>query len=90
MQFSQAIKNYIEAIPDQMALSLSSKTTVVTGTTGIIAAVQDWNWTAIVASSVAICGLLSNIYFQCRRDKREALLVKARIKRIRHGEQECD
>ncbi|NLV87530.1 MAG: hypothetical protein GX025_10015 [Clostridiales bacterium] len=65
------IRDVIEAIPDTAGIAVSSKVTVGAGASGIVASMAQWNWPAIVASSVAICGLAINFYFQHRRDKRD-------------------
>lgn len=65
------LRDLIEAIPDAAAISISTKTTLGAGASGLFASVAQWNWTAIVASTVAIVGLGANLYFQRRRDRRE-------------------
>lgn len=65
------IRDVIEAIPDTVGITVSSKVTVGAGAGGIVASMAQWNWPAIIASSVAICGLAINFYFQHRRDKRD-------------------
>jgi len=77
------IRDVIDAIPDTAAISLSSKTTVGAGITGVFASAAQWNWTAIIASVVAILGLAVNFYFLRRRDKRERELHKAQMAALR-------
>lgn len=77
------LKDVIDAIPDAAAISISSKTTVGAGGAGIFASMAQWNWTAIIASAVALAGLAANLYFQRRRDKRERELHKAQMEALR-------
>lgn len=72
-------RSLIEQIPDAVGISLSTKATVGAGVASIFSSVAQWNWTAIIASLVAILGLAMNYYFQRRRDKRESLESAARL-----------
>ena len=65
------LRHLIEQVPDAVGVSISSKATVGAGLTGIASSMAHWNWTAIIASTVAVLGLGMNWYFQRRRDKRE-------------------
>lgn len=58
-------------IPDSVGITVSGRTTIYAGLTGIVSSVAHWNWPAIIASTVAILGLGINYYFLRRRDKRE-------------------
>ena len=75
------VRDLIEAIPDTAAISLSSKVTLGSGGMGIFASVAQWNWTAIIASTVAITGLAVNYYFLLRRDRREQKEFEIRLAR---------
>ena len=77
------LKELIDAIPDAVALSVSSKVTVGASATGLLSSVAQWNWTAIIASLVAIVGLAANVYFLRRRDKRERDLHAAQMAALR-------
>lgn len=65
------MKNLLNEISDQVGVSLSTKTTIVSGLAGIFSSMAEWNWASIIASCVAIGGLAMNFYFQRRRDKRD-------------------
>lgn len=95
------MKSLLNSIPDQVGVSLSFKTTVISGLAGIFSGMAQWDWPAIVASTVAICGLVANFYFQIRRERREKIKhawekaeSEARIAeshaRIRALEHRCD
>lgn len=58
-------------IPDQTGIAASIKTTVISGFAGILSGMAQWNWPAIIASTVAIAGLAINFYFQKRKDRRD-------------------
>lgn len=82
------LRNFVEHIPDSLGVTLSTNTTIVAGGTGITSALLQLNWTAIIASTVAILGLIMNYYFnhrQAQRDKehkaREQMLSAARERR---------
>lgn len=77
------LREIIEAIPDASAISVSTKATIGASGTGLFASVAQWNWTAIVASAVAVVGLAANLYFQRRRDKRERELHQAQLAALR-------
>jgi len=77
------LKEIIDAIPDTAAISVANKMTLGASGTGFFASMAHWNWTAIIASAVAIIGLLANLYFQRRRDKREREFHEAQLEMLR-------
>lgn len=66
-----SIRQALDAIPDATGISASQHTTIWAGTGGILASMAQWNWPAIIASTIALLGLAVNIYFLRRRDRRE-------------------
>lgn len=64
---------------ESLGTSVASKTTVVGGLTGAFGWLAQINWVGLIGVAVAIVGLLFNIYFQVRRDRREAAESAARI-----------
>lgn len=59
--------------------SAANKTTVVGGITSALGWVTQVNWVAVTGIVVAVAGLLVNMYFQLRRDRRESAESAARI-----------
>lgn len=62
-----------------LAEALSNKATLGGAATGLIGWLASINWIGLVGTMVAVVGLLANIYFQLRRDKREQVESDARI-----------
>jgi heme exporter protein D len=60
-----------EVAVDAAAISTSSKITAGGGTAGLIGFATSVNWLGIGGFLIAVIGLLVNLYFQRRRDKRE-------------------
>lgn len=58
---------------------------------GAIAGVAGWlasvNWVGLIGAGAAIIGLITNIYFQSRRDRREAAESRARLEAMK---ERCD
>lgn len=71
-----------DAVVDATAVSIASKTTW----TGAVAGVAGWlssvNWLGLIGALVAVSGLAVNVYFQFRRDRREARESEARIEAL--------
>ncbi|MFM9867037.1 hypothetical protein [Achromobacter xylosoxidans] len=68
---------------DTLATSISSKTMYGASAGGLLASIAGWNWPAIIASAVAILGLIVNVVFKLRRDQREAAESRERIAALR-------
>ena len=68
---------------DAAGIKSSAVTMYGASASGIVATVAGWNWTAIITCGVAIIGLLAQLYFQVRRDRREATESQARIEALR-------
>ena len=90
MGHAMRLRDLIDAIPDTAAISVASKTTLGASGTGLLASMAQWNWTAIIASVVAIVGLVANLYFQRRRDKREREFHEAQLEILRKGGEQCN
>lgn len=95
------LREVLSDIPDQAGISASIKMTVFSGLAGIFSGIAEWNWPAIIASTVAIAGLAINFYFQVRQDRRNKVKLalekaesEARIAesqaRIKALENRCD
>jgi len=59
------------AAADALAIKTSSATVYGASASSILATMAGWNWTAIITCSVAVFGLVAQIYFMARRDRRE-------------------
>ncbi|MGL5156268.1 MAG: holin [Aeromonas veronii] len=69
--------------------SVAQKTTFAGAVAGAFGWVAQINWVGLAGVLVAIFGLIANIYFQMRRDKRETLESLARIESLRSHCHEC-
>ena len=67
------------AVVEATVASAANKTTVVGGITSALGWVTQVNWVAVTGIVVAVAGLLVNMYFQLRRDRRESAESAARI-----------
>jgi len=76
------LRDALDKVPDAAAISVSSKTTAASASGSILAAFAGMNWPSVLASVAAIVGLLANIYFQIRRDRRERHETAARLNAI--------
>lgn len=65
--------------------AISNKTILGGAATGIVGWLTSINWIGLVGTLVAVIGLLANIYYQHRRDKREQIESAARIAALRAG-----
>ena len=63
--------------------SMANKTTVAGAVTGAVGWLAQINWVGLIGVLVAVLGLAANIYFQIRRDRREAAESAARIAAIK-------
>ncbi len=67
------------AVVEATVASAANKTAVVGGITSALGWVTQVNWVAVTGVVVAVAGLLVNMYFQLRRDRRESAESAARI-----------
>lgn len=79
------LQDVVDKIPDASGAARATDATLAAGSTGILTAIAGWNWTAIIASAVALLGLLANLWFQRRRDAREREMHQAQLDAVRHG-----
>jgi len=68
-----------EGVVDALAISVSNKGMLGGAITGLIGWLGQINWIGLGGFLIALIGLLANIYFQHRRDKRETFESHARI-----------
>lgn len=72
-----------QAAVDQVAQSVTAKMTVGGAVAGFFGWLAQINWIGLSAVLVAILGLVANVYFQHRRDKREQRESELRIAEIK-------
>lgn len=75
------IRDYVNQIPDSAAVSLSSGTTIGAGAVGFLSWVGSINWVGLISVLVAVAGLITNVYFSWRRNKREEELHQFTLKK---------
>jgi 4-hydroxybenzoate polyprenyltransferase len=69
--------------------SVAQKTTVAGALAGAVGWLAQINWVGLTGVLVAVLGMVANIYFQIRRDKRETAESLARIEALRSHCHEC-
>lgn len=72
-----------ESIVEVVGASVASKGMMVGGATGLVGWLSQVNWIGIAGVVVAVLGLLINLYFQVRKDRREGAESAARIEALR-------
>lgn len=72
-----------EVAVEVIGASIGNKTMLAGAGTSVLAWLASVNWVGLTGAAVAILGLLVNLYFQHRRDKREAAESAARIEALR-------
>ena len=75
-----------DAVVDAAAISIANKTMAGGAGAGLIGWLMEVNWLGVGGLLVAIIGLVAQIYFHLRRDRREARESQARIEQMRRGE----
>jgi len=75
---------------DAFGASLGSKTTVAGAGAGIIGWASQLDWLGLSGVFFAVIGLLINLYFQVRRDRRETAESEARMQALKEKEQDDD
>lgn len=68
---------------DVVGASVASKVTQGGAVAGLVGWLASINWVGLIGLLVAVLGLLANVYFQMRRDRREAAESAARIEAIK-------
>lgn len=72
-----------EIAAEVVGASLANKATMTGAATGFAGWLMSINWLGISGVLIALLGLLANVYFQVRRDRREAAESAARIEGMR-------
>ena len=76
-----------EGVVDAVVVSVTNKGMVGGAIAGLYGWAAQINWLGLSGVLIALVGLAANIYFQHRRDKREAAESLARIAALR---EQCD
>lgn len=72
-----------EGVVDAVVVSVTNKGMVGGAIAGLYGWAAQINWLSLSGVLIALVGLAANIYFQHRRDKREAAESMARIAALR-------
>ena len=72
-----------ESIVEVVGASVANKGMLVGGAAGMVGWLSQVNWIGIAGVAVAVVGLMINLYFQVRRDRREAVESAARNEELR-------
>ncbi|UVL22404.1 holin [Pseudomonas donghuensis] len=75
--------NHPEGIVEAVGASVANKGMLVGAATGFFGWLSQVNWIGIAGVAVAVLGLLVNVYFQARRDRRETAESAAKIQALR-------
>lgn len=72
-----------EGIVEVVGASVASKGIMVGAATGLVGWLSQVNWIGISGVAIAVLGLMINVYFQVRKDRREHAESAERIKALR-------
>lgn len=72
-----------ESIVEVVGASVANKGMLVGGAAGMVGWLSQVNWIGIAGVVVAVLGLMINLYFQVRKDRREHAESQERIKALR-------
>lgn len=70
---------------DHIVTSVSNKATIGGAATGLAGWIMSINWIGLLGVCIAAAGLLINWYYQYKRNKREEVEHKARLKAIQEA-----
>lgn len=72
-----------EIAAEVVGASLGNKMMAAGAGTGVLGWVAQVNWLGLIGAAVAVAGLTANVYFQVRRDRREAAESAARLQAMK-------
>lgn len=72
-----------ESIVEVVGASVASKGMFAGGAVGLVGFFSQVNWIGVSGVVIAVLGLLINLYFQVRKDRREHAESQARIQALR-------
>ncbi|OFS84477.1 hypothetical protein HMPREF3144_06430 [Oligella sp. HMSC05A10] len=74
------IRDYVNQIPDAAAISTAQTTTIGSAAVGFLSWLGSINWVGLISVLVAVAGLITNVYFSWRKNKREEELHQFTLK----------
>jgi len=72
-----------ESIVEVVGASVASKGMLTGGAVGLVGFFSQVNWIGVSGVVIAVMGLLTNLYFQVRKDRRESIESAARIESLK-------
>lgn len=72
-----------ESIVEVVGASVASKGMLMGGAAGLVGFFSQVNWIGVSGVAIAVLGLLINLYFQVRKDRREHAESQARLQAIK-------
>jgi len=72
-----------ESIVEVVGASVASKGMLTGGAVGLVGFFSQVNWIGVSGVVIAVLGLLTNLYFQVRKDRRESIESAARIESLK-------
>ena len=72
-----------ESIVEVVGASVANKGMLVGGAAGMVGWLSQVNWIGIAGVAVAVVGLLINLFFQVRKDRRESIESAARLEALK-------
>ena len=70
-------------VAETAGISVANKTMVGGAGASLVSLFSHVNWLGVIGAIVAVAGLLVNVYFHIRRDRRETKESKARMEALR-------
>ncbi len=74
-----------ELAVEVVGASIANKATTAGAVTGVVSWLADANAIGLLGLGVAVLGLIANVYFSIRRDRRESAESAARIRALAGG-----
>jgi hypothetical protein len=72
-----------ESIVEVVGASVASKGMLTGGAVGLVGFFSQVNWIGVSGVVIAVLGLLINLYFQVRKDRREHAESQARLQALK-------
>lgn len=72
-----------ESIVEVVGASVANKGMIVGGAAGMVGWLSQVNWIGAAGVVVAVLGLLINLFFQVRKDRRESIESAARLEALK-------
>lgn len=72
-----------ESIVEVVGASVASKGMLTGGAVGLVGFFSQVNWIGVSGVVIAVLGLLINLFFQVRKDRRESVESAARLEAIK-------